>query len=342
MKYLYLKLGKSNSQLNYWLKKEENLFKKPSAVIYFGKITTEKCKSLFELTKNEIESLRKKDGEVPTNIDLHNQIKKFIKAGENKDVKFISIHDNKVCIYEPDTEVFDMPVELYGRFYKSLEDYGIKKADIEDIKNSTPKIMHVKIVKIVDKGIPYILRTLNVNQYFNRGTCREIKEKDYWGIIQAIKKILKQKRDYSKKLESYQMFKLLSPHQFETLIFLILINAGLFSPAWRAGSLPDIDIIGINYSDSEVKIGNNPTINFKKDKEIKFQVKRKSIKEAQNADYTIALSSSVENDNSNRILTSDWLLDVIKNQTETKKWLENSLRWFIKNTNKNSIFELFD
>ncbi|KKN22819.1 hypothetical protein LCGC14_0911290 [marine sediment metagenome] len=58
MKYLYLKLGKSNSQLNYWLKKEESLFKKPSAVIYFGKITTEKCKSLFELTKNEIESLK--------------------------------------------------------------------------------------------------------------------------------------------------------------------------------------------------------------------------------------------------------------------------------------------
>jgi len=98
----------------------------------------------------------------------------------------------------------------------------------------------------------------------------------------------------------------------------------------------------MNYSDSEVKIGSNPTINFKKDKEIKFQVKRKSIKEAQNADYTIALSSSVENDNSNRILTSDWILDVIRNQTETKKWLENSLRWFIKNTNKNSIFELFD
>jgi len=202
--------------------------------------------------------------------------------------------------------------------------------------------MHVKMDQIVDKDIPYILRTLNVNQYFNRGTCREIKEKNYWGVIQAIKKILNQKRDYSKKLESYQMFKLLSPHQFETLIFLILINAGLFSPAWRAGSLPDIDIIGINYSDSEVKIGNNPTINFKKDKEIKFQVKRKSIKEAQNADYTIALSSSVENDNSNRILTSDWLLDVIRNQTETKKWLENSLRWIIEDTNKNSIFELFD
>ena len=79
-----------------------------------------------------------------------------------------------------------------------------------------------------------------------------------------------------------------------------------------------------------------------KNKEIKFQVKRKSIKEAQNADYTIALSSSVENDNSNRILTSDWLLDVIKNQTETKKWLENSLRWFIEDTSKNSIFELID
>ena len=51
---------------------------------------------------------------------------------------------------------------------------------------------------------------------------------------------------------------------------------------------------------------------------------------------------SKDGDHSNRILTSDWLLDVIRNQTETKIWLENSLRWFIEDTSKNSIFELFD
>ena len=48
MKYFYLKFGRSNIQLNYWLDKNENIFKAPTAVIYFGKYTSEDFKDFFE------------------------------------------------------------------------------------------------------------------------------------------------------------------------------------------------------------------------------------------------------------------------------------------------------
>ncbi len=342
MKYLYLKLGKKNSHLNYMLSKE-NLFGKPFATIYFGKITTEKCNDLFKLSEDKIKSMRKEDKSVPTHKKLE-QIKEFIDAGKNKDVKFVSILKNKVFILEPDSEVFDMEENKITDFYAGLEKNRVKKEFIDGIKDSLPKIMYVKNLPSspFEVAIPHILRTLNTVQYFNRGTCREIKEDNYWGTIQAIKKILKEKRE-EEKIDPKHLFELLSPHQFETLIFLILTNAGIFCPAWRAGSLPDIDIVGINYSDLDViTIGDNPPIEFKKNEEIKFQVKRKEVNKVyKNADYTVALSSSAKSDD-NRILTSDWLLNVVMNQRNTKKWLENSLRWFVEDMGNNSIFDLVE
>lgn len=340
MKYLYFKFGRSNNQLKYWLQlnNEKNIFGKPSVVIYFGNLTSEKYKSLFKIeNKEEYKAEREKDENIPSFQDLHYQIKPFFNAGEKKDAKFISIHKNKVYILEPESEVFDMPKQYYKKFIEDLNKY---KIDTISFEKDILKIIHIKIIKILEKDVPYILRTLNINQYFNRGTCREIKEKDYWEIIQAMTIVLNEKRNMPKKLKTHQFFRLLSPHQFETLIFLILTNAGLYSPAWRAGSFPDIDIIGINYSNHEVKIGANPLIEFKKNKEITFQIKRKMIKKEQNTDYTIALSSPTEYKNNNKILTSEWLLNIIKDQSKTMEWLENSLKWYIKDTRLKSIFDL--
>lgn len=347
MRYIYLKLGRSNRQLKYCLQIDgiNNIFRRPIVYIFFGKITTERCKSLFDLPKNELHIMHKEDKKIPTYTNLHYQIKPFIEAGENRDVRFISIFENRLFIFEPDSEVFDMSTEMIYEFCADLTEKRLVEDEyIKQIKNDIPKIMNVKNLKIFTENIPYILRTINVIQYFNRGTCREIKANKNWEIIQALKTILNEERDLPEKITSQQLFKLLSPHQFETLIFLILTNANLYSPAWRAGSMPDIDIIGINYSDSEIiKLGNNPIIIFEKGKEVTFQVKRKEVKNFENADYIITLNPSMKGKyKNNRILSSEWLLNVVEKKINTKQWLENSLKWFLENTAINSIFDLLN
>ncbi len=106
--------------------------------------------------------------------------------------------------------------------------------------------------------------------------------------------------------------------------------------------MPDIDIIGINYTNSKIKLGNDKPINFEKDKEITFQIKRKEVKDNFNADFAITLNPTKKQKTDNRIRTSDWLLEIIKNQPNTRKWLNNSLKWLLEDTQYDSIFNLLE
>ncbi|GAG83702.1 unnamed protein product, partial [marine sediment metagenome] len=178
------------------------------------------------------------------------------------------------------------------------------------------------------------------NQYFNRGTCREIKESDYWGVIQAIKYLITQEKTTYSSITSEQALRLLSPHQFETLMFLIFINEGLFSPAWRAGSLPDVDIVAINYSRSKpIELG-NPPIKFNKGEEIKFQIKRKESQHIKNADYTVALTTPNCKQVNKHVLISEWIMNVVKEQPKTVEWLNHSLKCFLDYAVESSVFEM--
>lgn len=344
MKYLYFKFGMSNRQLEYWLQLNglKNAYGIPSAPIFFGNITTQECKDLLNCTNHNVKKRQEMDDNIPSYRNLQNQIKHFIEAGDMRNAVFVSVHQNQVFAFEPASEVFDMS-EKEKSFYHTyldslLKDKKIVKKRVDHIKSKDLlKVMHVKILRKYDKNIPYVLRSLNTNQYFNRGTCREIKESDYWGVVQAIKCVITQEKTTYSNISSEQVLRLLSPHQFETLIFLIFINAGLFSPAWRAGSLPDVDIVAINCSSSNpIELGNNPTIKFDKDKEILFQVKRKESQHVDNTDYTVSLSPLKRIDE----LTPEWILNVVKTQPKTVEWLNHSLKWFTNYTHTRSVFEL--
>ncbi|HEC38502.1 hypothetical protein LCGC14_0705970 [marine sediment metagenome] len=343
MKYNYLKFGKSNKQLDYWLElnNSKNIFGRPTAVIFFGKITSEQFKEYFKKDKEDykllVKEAEKKNDYLPQCTDLHKQIKPFYEAGETKDTIFVTIYKGKIYLLEPKSEVRDVSSEELKRIINDLNLVKKPKISTDDFKDDILKVMDLEVLKILETDIPYILRTLGTDRYLNSGTCREIKEKNHWGSIQAIKLALGERKNVTEKLNSSQLFKLLSPHQFETLIFLLLINAGVFSPAWRAGSLPDIDIIGINYSNEETITIGDPPIEFKRNEEITLQVKRKAEKKKQNAKYTISLAIDLKDPH---FLTSDWVFKAVKKQQKTKEWLENSLKWFIKGTKYNSIFEL--
>jgi hypothetical protein len=159
-------------------------------------------------------------------------------------------------------------------------------------------------------------------------------------VYPPIERLLKLKNVPIRKLPFDETLELLSPHQFETLFFLTLTNEGIFSPAWRAGSLPDIDITGTNYSSNKpVLLGPNwRKIKFPLGDELKFQLKRKRRQNHyKNANFTDAISSKRPNE---RVLTADWLFSVIKDQEKTKQWLEYSLQWYLADTDYKSIMDI--
>jgi hypothetical protein len=331
MKFLYLKLGRGNCLAEYWLQQGKtpikNVFGKPAIAIFFGKTTTEECRKLITIqSKEELDSLRKSIGhKIPSYIDIHYQIRPFIEAGDNRKAKFVTIvHglESHVYIYEPDSQVFDMPKQKYDEYDSHLSKLGIevKKKTIDE---HFPKIMFVKNVGQFTE-FPHVLASLPCNQYFTRGTCREIDPARYWGVIQAIKQRLGEPIDRPQNDE--QLLGLLGWHQLETLMFLILINAGVHPSAWRGGTLPEVDIVATNFTNSTIKIGTNPEISFRPMEKKTFQVKRGIVrKPVPNADYTVAID--FHGKENKRILTAKWLRNQIETQPNTRDWLEKSLHW---------------
>jgi len=330
MRFLYLKLGRGNCQAEYWLQQGEgeNVFNRPAVAIFFRKTTTEECKKFIAMRKEELDSLRKfrSHEHIPSDTNLQHQIKPFIEAGDSGNVKFVTIITQRglVYVYEPDSQVFDMPEEKYDEYDSHLSKLGIRKEeDKKTIDEHFPKVMFVKNIRRFTE-FPHVLATLSCSQYLIRGTCREISPDRNWGAIQAIRCCLGEPMKKPKTDE--QRLRLLSWHQLETLVFLLLKNAAVHPSAWRGGTLPEIDIVATNFNDERVKIGTNPQIVFEPMKRKTFQIKRGRVrKPVKNADYTIAIDFRGEKNK--KILTSRWVLEQIEAQPDTKDWFEKSLHW---------------
>lgn len=321
-KFFYLKLGRGNCLAEYWLKRDE-------AAIYFGKITTEKVRELLDMPEEEAKEQFKQltiSRDQPKGNQDFKAVKDFITAGdnagkiENWETKFITISRGIVYIYEPEDGVSDMSEDEYEEYDDDLSKRGITAEKVRpeiEIEN-IPKVMPVKNVKKYEvKDVPHVLASLPCNQHYSRGTCRKIND---WGAIQAIKHCLKLQIDTPKN--AHDLMGLLSSYELETLVFLILKNAGLFVPAWRGGTQKDIDIIARNLKTSTIFL---PPVTFEPNKNVSFQVKRKDVKKhSEIADWTVALRGD---EDKNEILDANWLLKSIKSQPDTKKWFLESLAW---------------
>ena len=345
-KFFYLKLGRGNCLAEYWLK-GPNVVDGSAAAIYFRKIT---AKQIVELSKlSDEEEAKKRFKELTGNQDFK-AVKDFIMAGdnagktENGEIKFITLLGrNIVYIYEPEDHVFDMPEDKYKEYDNYLSRRGITaekvrpKSEIENI----PKLMPVKNVKKYEvKDVPHVLATLPCNQYYSRGTCREIKKDRDWGVIQAIEYILSGQKIVMPEEDYHKLIELLSPYELETLVFLILKNEGLFVPAWRGGTQKDIDIITRNLTNNEIRISK---IIFKPKESKTFQVKkdiRGKTPPKVHADFLVIANSKQKlfrkkknlddqwlRFKEEKILDANWLLEHIKKQQETKRWFIESLDW---------------
>lgn len=335
-KFLYLKLGRGNCLAEYWLS-NNNVLEKPAAAIYFGTTKTKEINKLVERVENgEISSTQAR--EEFRDMDFRS-VYEFVQAGKNPEsIWFVTIKSGTVYIYQPASEMFDMQEDEYDEYDRQIAE---RKIDSSRVKSSTgefkniPKVMFVKNVrrfKVSD--VPHVLATLHCNQYLSRGTCRKIEQSREWGAIQAIKYCLG--KPIEEPESEKELMSLLGPYELETLVFLILMNAGVFSPAWRGGTQPDIDIVGENLTHSTVNIGTNPQIVFEPADKKTFQVKRRARKPSPIADYTVTVD--FRGKQNAKTLTSEWLIRLITAQPDTKEWLENSLRWFKSRVGLKSVF----
>ena len=231
---------------------------------------------------------------------------------ENKEARIITIGSEKIWIYKIKGQIKNGKIEF--------DKFRQKYYDIEIIKHS----------KIED--VPYILATMKTNQAFSRNTFRKIDEKKYEANIAAIKSLIGELNDF--KIDP---LKSLSSVQLETLIAKIFEKNKAFIPAWRGGTLKDIDII----AEFEKNIPENLFKVKIQGKKIKIQVKIK-LNDENNVDqlkkllkepnfFLITAEDGAHKDlkkyHEENYLTSKWINQQINSCDEIRNWFEKCIKW---------------
>ena len=309
-----LKLN-NNIQLQNLFDAAHNLEKMNRAPIFFGDYEHE---DYTNAKKN-----KKKLGDF--NTKQLNEACEFINLyKENKEARIITIGDEKIWIYKIKGQIKNGKIEF--------DKFRQKYYDIEIIKHS----------KIED--VPYILATMKTNQAFSRNTFRKIDEKKYEANIAAIKSLIGELNDF--KIDP---LKSLSSVQLETLIAKIFEKNKAFIPAWRGGTLKDIDIIAefeknipenlfkVKIQEKKIKIQVKIQLNDKnKLEEIKEDLKKPNFFLITAEDGPL---EKLEEYHEKNYLTSKWLKKQIYNYDEIKKWYEECIKWLPTQNRKETVFK---
>lgn len=296
MRFFNHKIGEKNYLAERMLSGANELMI-PACVIFYGTIT--------------IEQILSKDNN-------NQQARDFIQCGyyENQDNSIIIvIHDGNCWFVKPINPAFE---------HSSI---------IENSKNNDLwKILPVKILKKIPTGeIPPILAGINSNAFLGRGTFREITQ---IGNVYAICVILGIPFPKKEMNETYSqiLFECLSSVELETLVAKLFEENGCFVPAYRGGTIKDIDLFIHNHSNDLINMGGlilPPK--SKKSIQVKGQGKLKTCPKA--VDYLITFDVP----NSVNCFNNLWLMQQIIKAPKTHAWLLESLDWlgkeFLCNTN---------
>jgi len=282
------------------------------APIFFGPYKPEEYINAYK-NNQKLEGLDKKQlNEAYNFIQLYK---------EDPEARLITI-DQKIWIYK-----------IIGQIKYESTDETIKKKD-DQITKIVPKYYDVEIIREYKKeDVPYILASMKENQAFSRNTFRMIDEKKYGGNIAAIKFVIDELNDF--KIDP---LKTLSSVQLEFLVVKIFEKNGAFIPAWRGGTLKDIDII----AEFEGNIPDNLLIKKIEEKNIKIQVKlqlnekkkvknlKRSLAETNNF-FLITAEDEPHKDlkeyYEKKYLTSKWIKKQIDNNPEIEKWYKKCIKW---------------
>lgn len=291
-----------------------NLEKRSRAPIFFGPYKPEQYIDAYD-KKEKLEGLNKKQ--------LHEAYNFIQLYKKDPEARLITI-DEKIWIYK-----------IIGQIKYESTDAIVQKKSDQISEKIVSKYYDVEIIKTRDEDVPYILESMKTNQAFSRNTFTMIDEKKYGGNIAAIKFLIGELNDF--KIDP---LKTLSSVQLETLVAKIFEKNGAFIPAWRGGTLKDIDII----AKFDGNIPDNLLIKKiqEKDKDINIQVKIKlndennvnDLKKFLEKPNTFLITGDDEPiyklkdyAEDKQYLTSKWIKKQIYSYDEIKKWYEKCIEW---------------
>jgi len=260
---------------------------------------------------------------------------------------------NFIQLYKEDPEARLITIEkkiwiykIIGQIKYESTDETIQKKSDQTIEKIVPKYYDVEIMAEREMAkAPYILASMKTNQAFSRNTFTIINEKKYGGNIAAIKSLIGELNDF--KIDP---LKTLSSVQLETLVVKIFEKNGAFIPAWRGGTLEDIDII----AEFEGNIPDNLLIKKIKEKNINIQVKSQLYDDSKVKDLKKSLADSnnfflitaddephkdLKEYYEKKYLTSKWIKKQIYNYDEIKKWYEECIKWLPPKNRKETSFK---
>jgi hypothetical protein len=283
MDYFYLKLGRGNA-----LAKESLVgCRKPSATIFFDDLTAADYAS-------------GKGGKEPREFVLRGQ------PGMWGQTLMVVIHDGEVWVLRPAGAV---------KFLSSQTD--------ESGHQNTPKVMPVEIVAHRPcKDVPHVLAGIGSNQFYTRGTFRQMND---WGNYKAIDWVAGrvgqgEHWDLAKHGPD-QLLECLSSTELETLVAKLFEAHGCFVPAYRGGMMKDIDLFAQNEGTQPIRVG---PLTIRPRGSVSIQVKRwaEGMTCPDSADCLVGLGVTGPD-----TINAGQLLALVNEAAAVRAWLRRSLHW---------------
>jgi hypothetical protein len=187
----------------------------------------------------------------------------------------------------------------------------------------TPKVMPVKILRCAEsKDVAPVLAGMSANQFYTRGTFREITG---WGNLKAIDRALNFPCEDAHWILDHQgpaqLLECLSSVELETLVAKLLEAHGCFVPAYLGGVTKDVDIFAHNDSDEEIRVGQLVIAPMQR-ASIQIKLWSGSMVKPANVDYLVGLDVKGPS-----AFDAEWLLGQVKACPAVCAWLARSLNW---------------
>lgn len=283
MDYFYLKVGRGNGLVRDLLAGAQN----PSVQIFF-------------------DSLTRRDYDAGQGAK---EPREFVWRGEpefHDRTLMVVVHDGEIWVLRPTGRVEFLP-----------------ETTDEEGRPLTPKQMPVEIVAQKScKDVPPVLAGIGANQYYARGTFRQIND---WGNFKAIDWVAGRvgQGDHWKVADNGpdQLLECLGSTEIETLVAKLLEDCGFFVPAYLGGVLKDIDLFAHNDSDEATRVG---PITVAPRGGLSVQVKRWAwgMQRPSCVDLLVGIGVSGP-----RTLGAAELLALLDRCPNVRRWLGRSLRW---------------
>ena len=172
------------------------------------------------------------------------------------------------------------------------------------------------------KDVPPVLAGIGANQYYARSTFRRIND---WGNYKAIDWVagrVGQGEHWNLSAQGPdQLLECLGCTEIETLVAKLFESHGCFVPAYRGGTMQDIDLFACNDTRHAIHVGAVVIPAFGR---VSIQVKRWAEGMSCQAGVDCLVGIGVTGPNT---LNSADLLDLVQAQSTVRAWLCRSLEW---------------